>query len=152
MIYRLTKEQTIPAPLEEVWAFFSAPQNLNTITPPDMNFEIIWGGDAAMYPGQLIEYRVEFLPGLRSRWLTEIAHLRDRAYFVDEQRIGPYRFWYHEHRFEPAPSGVKMTDTVTYALPFGLFGRIAHALFVRRRLEHIFAFRDQKVAELFPGS
>jgi len=149
MIHYLHREQTIPAPIETVWAYFSEPKNLNAITPPDMNFEIIAGGGAKMYAGQIIEYRVEFLRGLKSLWLTEIAHVRDLQYFVDEQRVGPYRFWYHDHRFEPTADGVKMTDHVTYAPPFGFLGDIVTAVWIRGKLEHIFDFRFQKINELF---
>src|SRR5574338_54772 len=97
MLHVLYRQQLIPAPLETVWEFFCNPANLNQLTPPDMNFEIVQSGDMKMYEGQLIEYRVEFLRGIRSPWLTEIAHVRECEYFVDEQRLGPYRFWYHEH-------------------------------------------------------
>lgn len=149
MVHRLVRQQFIPASLERVWAYFATPINLNEMTPPDLNFEIISGGDTAMFEGQLIEYRVQFLPWVRSRWLTEIAHVREGRYFVDEQRLGPYRFWYHEHRFEPKAGGVEMTDCVTYALPFGWLGEIAHALWVRRKLQHIFDYRQKRVREIF---
>ncbi|HMV30099.1 MAG TPA: SRPBCC family protein, partial [Anaerolineales bacterium] len=89
-----------------------------------MNFKIIKGGDRKMYPGQMIEYRVEFIRGIRSLWLTEITHVREGEFFVDEQRIGPYRLWHHEHIFESVNGGVKMTDRVTYMLPFELLGDI----------------------------
>jgi ligand-binding SRPBCC domain-containing protein len=149
MIQYLHREQFIPAPLEDVWAYFADPKNLNAITPPDMNFEIRAGGEEAMYEGQIIEYRVEFVHGLRSLWLTEIAHVRKNEYFVDEQRVGPYRFWYHEHRFVQAKGGVMMIDHVTYAAPFGLLGDIVAALWIRRRLDSIFDYRMKKIAELF---
>jgi len=149
MIHYLHREQLIPAPLETVWDYFADPKNLNAITPPDMNFEIRAGGEAEMYEGQIIEYRVEFVRGLRSLWLTEIAHVRTGEYFVDEQRVGPYRFWYHEHRFEAEFAGVKMTNHVTYAAPFGLLGDIVTALWIGKRLDSIFDFRAQKIAELF---
>jgi ligand-binding SRPBCC domain-containing protein len=149
MINRLHREQVIPASMEKVWGYFSAPQNLNEITPPDMNFEIVAGGDVRMYEGQIIEYRVEFIRGIRSLWLTEIAHVSDGEYFVDEQRVGPYRFWYHEHKFQRVDAGVKMTDHVTYAAPFGLLGDMVTALWIRRRLESIFDFRYRRIAELF---
>ena len=114
-----------------------------------MKFEIITGGDVKMYEGQVIEYRVEFIRGIRSLWLTEIAHVRENEYFVDEQRVGPYRFWYHEHRFENAANGVKMIDHVTYALPFGLLGDAVHIAWVENRLRSIFDFRYGKIEELF---
>ncbi|MFN8411457.1 MAG: SRPBCC family protein [Anaerolineales bacterium] len=85
-------------------------------------------------------------------WLTEIAHIRDNEYFVDEQRVGPYRFWYHEHRFEQQLDGVKMIDHVTYALPFGFIGEVVHSLWVKKRLNSIFDYRFQKVEELFARS
>lgn len=152
MIHTLKRKQVIPAPLETVWAYFADPRNLNELTPPDMNFEIVAGGDEAMYAGQLIEYRVEFVRGLRSLWLTEIAHVEPGRRFVDEQRVGPYRFWYHEHRFTPVADGVRMSDQVTYAAPFGPLGDLVHALWIRRRLEGIFDYRTRKIVELFGGA
>jgi len=152
MIHYLHREQVIPAPLGHVWDYFATPSNLNVITPPDMKFEIIAGEDARMYAGQMIEYRVEFVRGLRSLWLTEIAHMKAGEFFVDEQRVGPYRFWYHEHHFKPVSNGVKMTDKVTYAAPFGPLGELATLLWIRPRLEGIFDFRHQKIVELFGGA
>ncbi|MBK8617780.1 MAG: SRPBCC family protein [Anaerolineales bacterium] len=152
MIHYLHREQNIPASMNTVWEYFSDPKNLNPITPPDMNFEIIAGGDVNMYEGQIIEYRVEFLRGVKSLWLTEIAHVRDHQYFVDEQRVGPYRFWYHEHHFSQTASGVKMIDHVTYAPPYGILGDMVNALWIRQKLEGIFNFRFQKINELFGSS
>lgn len=149
MMHILQREQMIPAPLENVWRYFCDPKNLNQITPPDMNFEIVNGGDAAMYEGQLIEYRVEFLRGFRSPWLTEIAHVRACQYFVDEQRMGPYRFWYHEHTFAETASGTRMTDRVTYAIPFGFLGDLLNHFWIARRLDQIFDFRRKVIIELF---
>lgn len=149
MVHYLHREQIIPAPVEKVWAYFCDPRNLNEITPPDMNFEIIKGGDVAMYEGQIIEYRVEFIRGVRSFWLTEIAHVREDEYFVDEQRIGPYHFWYHEHIFEKVPNGTRMTDRVTYAVQFGFVGDVLNAVWISKRLKNIFDFRKRKIAKLF---
>ncbi len=151
MIYRLHRKQFLSASIEEVWAYFSNPKNLNEITPPDLHFEIIAGADEPMYEGQIIEYRVQFVPGWRSVWLTEIAHVRPGEYFVDEQRLGPYRFWYHEHRFRPQGNGVWMTDHVTYIPPFAWLGDVVHALWIHRRLEQIFDYRARRIAELFGG-
>jgi ligand-binding SRPBCC domain-containing protein len=149
MVHYLVREQIIPASRQKVWEYFCDPQNLNAITPPDMNFEILKGADSKMYPGQLIEYRVEFVRGIRSRWLTEIAHVRAGEYFVDEQRVGPYRFWYHEHGFQEIPLGTKMTDRVTYVIPFGFVGDLLNSFWIRKRLKQIFDFRRQKIIELF---
>ena len=152
MIHYLHREQFLPASKERVWNFFVDPRNLNDITPIDMNFEIVTGGGDPMYEGQIIEYRVEFFRGIRSLWLTEIAHVREGSYFVDEQRVGPYQFWYHEHSFEPWNDGIKMTDHVTYAVPFSLLGEVIHMFWIQRRLAAIFDFRQQKIIELFGAS
>ena len=149
MIHYLLRKQTIPAPIEQVWEFFADPRNLNDITPTDMIFEIIAGAEGRMTVGQLIEYRVGFLPGLRSLWLTEIAHVREKEYFVDEQRVGPYRFWYHEHKFVCVENGVMMIDRVSYAIPFGVLGELLHTLWIRSRLAGIFDYRREKIAALF---
>lgn len=149
MVHYLHREQVISAPVRQMWHYFCDPKNLNEITPPDMNFEIIQGGDMEMYEGQIIEYRVEFLRGVRSLWLTEISHVRDDAYFVDEQRVGPYRFWYHEHIFDVHPKGTKMTDHVTYVVPFGIMGDLMNLVWISKRLKYIFDFRRQKIFELF---
>jgi ligand-binding SRPBCC domain-containing protein len=152
MIHYLHREQIISASVEHVWEYFADPYNLNELTPPDMNFEIVAGGDVCMYEGQLIEYRVEFLRGLRSLWLTEIAHVREGTYFVDEQQVGPYRFWYHEHFFKPWEGGMKMIDHITYAAPFGMIGDIVNDLWIKNRLAYIFDYRRQKISDLFGAS
>lgn len=149
MIYTLHREQYIPAPIEAVWAYFATPRNLNEMTPPDMAFEILAGGDEPMYAGQIIAYKVSILPGIRVHWLTQITHVREPEMFIDEQLAGPYRLWIHEHRFRPMDGGVYMIDHVTYKLPFGYLGKLSHALWVRRRLNLIFDYRRRKVEELF---
>jgi ligand-binding SRPBCC domain-containing protein len=149
MIHTLKRVQIIPARRGEVWRYFCDPGNLNALTPPDMNFEIVRGGDTVMYEGELIEYRVEFLRGVRSLWLTEISHVRECEYFVDEQRLGPYRFWYHEHIFEEISSGTRMVDHVSYAVPFGLVGDLLNGFWIAPRLNRIFDFRRRAILELF---
>lgn len=152
MIHYLRREQWIPAPMEKVWEYFADPGNLNELTPPDMSFKIVSGGGRLMYEGQMIEYRVEFVRGLSSLWLTEISHVRQGEYFVDEQRMGPYRLWIHEHLFAPSRNGVLMNDSVTYAAPFGLLGDLVNAFWIRGRLQRIFDHRAQKIAQLFGES
>jgi ligand-binding SRPBCC domain-containing protein len=148
MIHTLERTQFIPAPIERVWHYFSTPENLNALTPPEMHFEIL-GAPPAMYQGQLIAYRIRVAPGVRVRWLTEIRHVREGTFFVDEQRASPYRLWYHEHHFTPVSGGVQMTDRVTYALPFGPLGDLVHTLWVRRTLRRIFDYRNEAVSRLF---
>lgn len=148
-IYRLSRVQIVPADLDKVWEFFATPRNLNELTPPEMHFAILSGADEPMYPGQLIEYRIRLVPGLVVHWLTEIVHVEPKRCFIDEQRFGPYKFWYHEHRFEPTSEGTRIEDYVTYALPFGPIGELAHALWVQRQLEHIFDFRRRAIEAIF---
>jgi len=152
MIHRLYREQVATGHPGAIWDFFASPHNLDTLTPSSLSFRIV--GDVAprMFPGQLIEYRIGVLPGVTTRWLTEITHVREGEYFVDEQRIGPYRLWHHEHHFRALPDGlgVRMTDLVTYEVGWGPLGDAVHALWIRRQLATIFDFRTRKVAEVFP--
>jgi ligand-binding SRPBCC domain-containing protein len=104
---------------------------------------------ARMYAGQLIEYRVSPVLGIPMYWMTEITHVVDGMYFIDEQRFGPYALWHHQHHFRAVEGGVEMTDIVHYKIPLGLLGWIADRLFVRQKLEQIFDYRYRKVAELF---
>lgn len=148
--YNLKTTQFIPVTLAEAWAFFSNPANLQSITPARMNFRIIsrHHGDT-MYPGQIIEYKVSPLGGISMYWMTEITHVRDRTYFVDEQRFGPYSLWHHQHHFKEVPGGVEMTDIVHYKIPLGFIGDWANRLFIRKQLEDIFAYRVKRVEEIF---
>lgn len=150
MCAQLYREQFIPAELPRVWEFFATPRNLDELTPPDLRFRILSNVPARMYPGLLIEYRISPLSGVWLSWLTEIRHLREQEYFVDEQRAGPYRLWYHEHHFAAVAGGTRMTDRVTYEVGWGPAGWLAERLWVRRQLEEIFDYRERKVAEIFP--
>lgn len=153
-LYTLERKQVLPISLEEAWGFFSSPANLPKITPPSLNFEIMSRPDASrMYAGQLISYKVNVLPGIRVRWVTEITHVHEPDFFVDEQRSGPYALWHHQHRFTPLRHGVEVTDIVNYAIPLGFAGRLAHALFVKRQLNSIFDYRHSALQKLFsqPG-
>lgn len=148
-VYKKESVQHINATLDECWAFFSSPENLQKITPKSMGFEITDFDSQSMYAGQIIQYKISPFWGLKLNWVTEIAQVKDRAYFIDEQRFGPYSFWHHKHFFEATLTGVRMTDVVHYALPFGFLGRIVNALIVRNKLNEIFDYRFQKVNELF---
>ena len=149
MEYTLHRVQRVPTPLDETFDFFSRPENLARITPPWLGFRMI-STDTDMREGLRIEYRVRPL-GVPQQWVSEISVWEPPHRFVDEQRKGPYRRWHHEHRFRAAGSGTEVTDTVTYALPYGAIGRLAHALLIRRQLESIFSYRTRKLAELLPG-
>lgn len=149
-IYNLTRKQILPLGLNEAWDFFSNPRNLAEITPPHMGFKILYiSGNGRMYPGQIIRYLVQGIPGINMHWVTEITHVEEPFYFVDEQRFGPYAFWHHQHHFREVEKGVEMTDEVNYALPMGPLGTLAHALFVKRELNRIFDYRYKKLEEQF---
>lgn len=148
-IYTLEVKQFLKISLNEAWDFFSSPGNLSKITPEHMGFIITSGTPAKMYTGQIITYKVAPFPGLKTNWVTEITHVTDQSFFVDEQRFGPYRMWHHEHHFEVQGKGVLMTDRVSYKLPFGIFGRIAHGLFVKAQLRQIFEYRIAAMEKKF---
>lgn len=148
---RLETLQRLPITLETAWDFFSSPANLKTITPEYMGFEITAGFTPGekMYAGMLISYRVKPLMGIPMKWVTEITHVRDRSFFVDEQRFGPYALWHHQHHFKKINGGVEMRDIVHYKLPLGPLGQIANALFVSRQVASIFDYRFRKLEQLF---
>lgn len=149
MIRQLQREQFIPAELARVWNFFATPLNLDALTPAHLKFRIVGAAPAAMHAGQIIEYRISPLPGIRLRWVTEITDVQPGVSFVDEQRAGPYKFWRHEHTFQAAPGGVLMTDRVSYEVGWGPLGRLAEKHWVRRQLAQIFDYRFQRVQALF---
>jgi len=151
-IHRLEIKQTLPISLEEAWSFFSTPQNLDLITPDDMSFEIISGADQKAYAGQIITYKIRPLLNIPMNWVTEIRQCVDYSYFIDEQRFGPYKFWHHQHHFEETPEGIRMRDILHYAIPFGWLGELMGSLFIHKKVQNIFSYREQKLIELFQKS
>lgn len=150
MVHVLETSQIIRASIARAWDFFSNPLNLAKITPPELDFTIFTALPERVYPGMMIEYRVRPLLGIPARWVTEITHVEPEKFFVDEQRIGPYRIWHHEHQFRELDGGrVEMKDRVTYVLPFGPLGNLVHPFLVKPQLAKIFAFREKAVTELF---
>ncbi|MEQ8626431.1 SRPBCC family protein [Ekhidna sp.] len=147
-IYTLTVMQQLPIKLSEAWGFFSSPENLTKITPAHMGFEIT-SGEGRMYAGQIISYKVAPVPWIKTNWVTEITHVDEGKFFVDEQRFGPYSMWHHEHHFAENRNGVLMTDKVTYKIPFGFLGTIAQHMFVKRQLKGIFEYRVKVLDEMF---
>lgn len=146
--YRLHREQTIAAPIDDVFAFFSDAQNLERITPPWLGFRVVTPGPIMMRVGARIRYRLR-LHGLPVTWESEIVEWNPPRGFVDVQLRGPYRRWHHRHTFEPAGDETWMSDTVDYALPLGPLGTLAHALLVRRDVETIFRYRRAVIDEIF---
>jgi ligand-binding SRPBCC domain-containing protein len=151
-VYNLTRTQFLPISLSEAWNFFSTPRNLSKITPEHMGFKILYvsGGEKA-YAGQIIRYQISILPGIKVHWVTEITQVQEPRYFIDEQRLGPYALWHHQHHFVEVPGGVKMTDEVNYAIPLGILGRLAHLIFVGREVNRIFDHRYTVLEEFFRG-
>ena len=144
-------KQFIPRPLDEVWDFFSRPENLNEVTPGDMSFEILSPiSGVPMYEGMIIKYRISPFLGIKMGWVTEITHIKDKCYFVDEQRFGPYAMWHHEHHFEERDGGVLMADLLHYKVPYGIIGSFADLLFVEKQVDKIFSFRKIAI-EVFGG-
>ena len=149
MIYELKRTQILHVDRKKAWEFLSNPQNLKLITPPYLGFEVISELPAKMYAGQLIQYYVTPVLGIKVNWVTEITHVEEGKYFVDEQRIGPYSLWHHQHFIDDCDSGVEMTDIVHYKLPFGILGRLAHPILVKNKLNEIFEFRYNTLESIF---
>jgi ligand-binding SRPBCC domain-containing protein len=146
-LYTLHRELWVPHPLSTVFDFFSRAENLEHLTPPWMRFWILTPLPIVMKPGATIAYALR-VKGIPLRWLTEIERWNPPHEFVDVQARGPYRLWRHTHRFSEVGGGTLIADTVDYALPFGLLGRLVHRLQVARDLEQIFDYRAQQVQAL----
>ena len=147
-LHALKAIQKIPVDIDTAWGFFSRPDNLKLITPPEMNFIITspFLSNKA-YAGEIIAYKVNPFPFITLKWVTEITQVKDKEYFVDEQRFGPYTMWHHEHHFKMIEGGIEMTDMVYYRIPFWFIGDIANSLFVRKKLQTIFTYRFKKIEE-----
>jgi len=142
--YQFERTQRIKASKVEVWDFISSPANLKKITPPYMGFDITSNNTSEkMYEGMIISYSVKPVFNIKTKWVTEITHIKEGEFFIDEQRMGPYKLWHHQHFIEEIPGGVIMRDIVSYIPPFGVLGVIANQLLIRKKLEQIFAFRKR---------
>jgi ligand-binding SRPBCC domain-containing protein len=148
-MHQLIRKQFVKTDLNTCWDFFSSPSNLKVITPDYMGFDVKTEVPEKMYEGLIISYTVKPLLGIPMEWVTEITHVNDKSFFVDEQRIGPYKMWHHEHHFKEINGGVEMTDIVSYVVPFGLLGKLVQPILVQPKLEEIFAYRFKVVDNLF---
>ena len=148
-IYQINTKQKLPISVKEAWEFLSSPNNLAEITPKYMNFKILSGANKSIFAGQIIQYKVTPVLGITLKWVTEITHVKQNEYFVDEQRFGPYSLWHHKHFIKEIEGGVEMEDIVDYKIPLGILGQIAHVLFVKNKLTEIFKYRENKLNELF---
>ncbi|WP_298368754.1 SRPBCC family protein [uncultured Lutibacter sp.] len=149
IVYRLSSKQQLPISMDKAWEFLSNPANLKEITPTYMSFDIISGADRPMFAGQIIQYIVTPILGIKTTWVTEITHVVNKQYFVDEQRFGPYALWHHKHFIKPVKGGVEMEDIIDYKVPFGILGRLVHPILVKPKLQEIFKYRQAKLIELF---
>ncbi|SFH88513.1 SRPBCC family protein [Halpernia frigidisoli] len=149
-IYTLTSEQILPISLETAWEFFSTPKNLDKITPAEMNFNITNDPPDKTYPGQIITYKIGILPGIKSNWVTEITQLKEKEFFVDEQRFGPYAMWHHEHHFEKiSESETLMRDLLNFKMPLGAFGDLVAGKLVLNKVKFIFESRFKILEDYF---
>ncbi len=148
-IYTKSSKQKLPISLDQAWTFLSNPRNLKTITPNYMGFKIISGADRKMYAGQLIQYIVTPVLGIKAKWVSEITQVVEHEYFIDEQRFGPYAFWHHKHFIREIEGGVEMEDIIDYKVPLGILGQLVHPLLVKPKLDEIFEYRRKKLIELF---
>lgn len=150
MKHRLYREQQLNCDIETAWDFFSCPKNLSKITPKDIDFTVLTDYNSEQITeGMVIDYIVSPLLKVPLKWRTRITHVEPNKSFTDFQEKGPYKYWNHFHEFIPNKDGVLMKDTVDYELPFGFLGKIAHRLFVKKKLAHIFDFRYSVLEKLF---
>ncbi|MFK7979377.1 MAG: hypothetical protein AB8G86_05320 [Saprospiraceae bacterium] len=148
-MYQLKRIQKLPISVAKAWDFFSSPKNLATITPDELGFRIKSELPEKMYPGMFIQYTVKPLLGIPMTWVTEITQVNEPHFFIDEQRVGPYAIWHHQHFFKEIPGGVEMTDIVDYQLPLAPFGNFMQPLLIKGKLKQIFDYRNDKMIELF---
>tara|TARA_B100000131_G_scaffold319338_1_gene365019 strand:+ start:890 stop:1354 length:465 start_codon:yes stop_codon:yes gene_type:complete len=149
MVNKLFYSQKLPISLDEAWDFLSSPNNLKLITPESMNFKIIDWDKKKAYPGQIIQYTVSPVLGIKIKWVTEITQVIRNSYFIDEQRFGPYSFWHHKHFIKEIDNGILMDDVIHYKIPFGLIGKILNKIYVQNKLDKIFKYRENKLNEIF---
>ena len=148
-IFKLKYSQKLPISLNEAWDFLSSPSNLELITPKSMDFNITDYDKKKAYPGQIIQYTVKPLLGIKINWVTEITQVQDKEFFVDEQRFGPYSFWHHKHFIKEIENGVLMEDVIHYKIPLGPIGVLLNFLFINYKLKSIFKYRKQELIKTF---
>jgi len=148
-IFKIHTKQKLPITIEEGWGFLSNPKNLSCITPNYMKFKITDCDFKPVYQGQIIQYTVRPLLNIPLKWVTEITHVVDENYFVDEQRFGPYSLWHHKHFLREIDGGIEMEDIIHYKIPLGFIGEFLNFLFIKNQLKEIFEYRKNKLIEIF---
>lgn len=148
-MYVLNNVQQLSISREEAWAFLSNPGQLENITPEDMKMKALQKLPEYMYEGMIIHQRIQPFPKIYFQWVTEITHIQEGSYFIDEQRLGPFRFWHHEHRLIENKDGVELHDTIHYVMPFSILGRFVHRFLVRKKLDNMFSYRKKELEMYF---
>tara|TARA_Y100001949_G_scaffold119581_1_gene101675 strand:+ start:156 stop:620 length:465 start_codon:yes stop_codon:yes gene_type:complete len=148
-IFKLKYSQKLPISLNEAWDFLSSPKNLELITPRHMDFNITDWDEKKAYPGQIIQYTVKPLLGVKINWVTEITQVKDKEFFIDEQRFGPYSFWHHKHFLKEVENGILIEDVIHYKIPLGPIGVLINFLFINSKLNSIFKYRKQELIKIF---
>jgi len=148
-IFKIHTKQKLPITIEEGWGFLSNPKNLSCITPNYMKFKITDCDFKPVYEGQIIQYTVRPLLNIPLKWVTEITHVVNENYFVDEQRFGPYSLWHHKHFLREIDGGIEMEDIIHYKIPLGFIGEFLNFLFIKNQLKEIFEYRKKKLIEIF---
>ena len=152
-LYTLYAKQTVNKEIGVLWDFFRKPSNLNKLTPKDVSFKIISGSSDNFYEGKIISYKIKPFKLVTLNWVTEISQVKERSYFIDNQIFGPYKMWHHEHHFKSNGDGTTdVIDKVKYKLPFYIIGKLMHGIFIKRKLENIFIFRQRAIHNLFNNS
>lgn len=148
-LYRIRRAQRIPSNLNDAWEFFSHPNNMIKVMPPNLRIKIIERQPRFIYSGMLINQKVKTIFGIKRSWITQILHEDEPNYFVDEQKFGPFRFWHHQHIFTEVFGGIEVEDIIHYSLPFGILGRLFNAIYIKKKLKKIFDYRAIAIKKLF---
>lgn len=148
-LHQFKAKQILPISLDKAWSFFSDPGNLSKLTPEYLNFKITTELPNEMYEGMIISYKVHPILGIPVNWVTEITSVKEKNFFIDEQRFGPYKFWHHQHHFNEVDGGLEMIDVISYALPFDPFSRLINKLLVEKKIKGIFDFRQKVLKKIF---
>jgi ligand-binding SRPBCC domain-containing protein len=147
-LHQIHRKQMIPISIFEAWEFFSNPENLSTITPSWLNLTLISDIPRGMHSGMIISYRITPIVRVPTIWISEITHVNRPTYFVDEQRLGPFRFWHHQHVFKEVGRNVEIQDIVHYAMPLGPIGEMMYSISVRKKVDSIFDFRQKALERI----
>lgn len=147
-VYSFRQRQILPGDLQELWAFFANPFSLMHLTPPWLGLSIQADPVPEIYEGMVIGYRLRPLPSLSWEWITEITHVERRASYTSEQRLGPCRFWHHEHHFRQEAGLVHIYEIVHYTLPYDPLSRLG-TVCLQQALQRMFAFRKEAALSYF---